>query len=86
MGYTPLHLASKSNSIQCFKILLNRSSTSIDRTNSRNETPLFIACKYNSVAVASVLLKEGANMQIFNSEFKTPLYVAIEHGFKDQAV
>ena len=83
MGYTPLHLASKSNSIQCFKILLNRSSTSIDRTNSRNETPLFIACKYNSVAVASMLLKEGANMQIFNSEFKTPLYVAIEHGFKD---
>jgi ankyrin repeat protein len=83
-GYMPLHLASKNNAIQCFKILLNRSTTSIlNRTNSRNETPLFVACKYNSVAAASMLLKEGANMHIFNNEFKTPLYIAIERGFKD---
>jgi len=67
-GWTPLHFAAQSNSeghIKCMEFLLNNEEVDIDvRDNRAIQTPLFVAVNSKNEQGITVLIKNGANLDI----------------------
>jgi ankyrin repeat protein len=73
-----LHHAAKRGDIETIQNLLPRCN--INEKNDDEETPLFVAIKYNQEAAATVLLKNGAYPNTFNKKGIDPLRKAIKNG------
>jgi hypothetical protein len=65
-GCLPLHCAAKTGSVQGAKCLISVCEMSVNSTNDRSETPLFLACRSGHVAVVKYLFSMGADAGICN--------------------
>lgn len=74
---TLLHLAVKSGSLECVKVLLNRGAKT-DVKNTDMNTPLHFAAKLKSSDCLIYLLKSGAKISEKNTSENTPLHYAAE--------
>jgi len=52
-------------------------NTPIDAQNKQNKTPLHIACELQTKKIISLLLQKGANANIIDKNFRTPLFFAV---------
>lgn len=77
-GFSPLHYAAASNSIECIKSLLSHSPELLERQGEEGQTPLFIAVQYGVHNSVDTLLSIGAdsNRSIVND--LSPLLWAIQ--------
>lgn len=71
----PLFIAAMLDDLELAKEALD----SIEKRDEENSTPLHIACKLGSIAVATYLVEEGAELEAVNHLGKTPLMIAIEN-------
>lgn len=74
---TLLHLAVKSGSLECVKVLLNRGAKT-DVKNTDMNTPLHFAAKLKSSDCLKYLLNSGAKICERNTSQNTPLHYAAE--------
>ena len=58
-GWSPLHLSGLCGHSSVARLLLDRGSTAIDDKNSDGETPLRLACRFESFEVAALLRDRG---------------------------
>jgi ankyrin repeat protein len=58
---SPLHLAIQNDKKTILKMLLEKSTVGIEETNSKGETPLYVACRKRQTSCIEVLLDHGAN-------------------------
>ena len=83
-GFTPLHYAALFEDNVEIVIKLLEMGAQVNTVNNLGSTPLHIACAYQKVSIAKVLLKHGANANAqIKSNGRTPLYLALEWG-KDE--
>ena len=76
-GYNSLHLAVRSGSIKIVSAIISVMST-IDTKTNRGETALHIAINYQFNLIAALLLNEGANPNIVDSDDEfSPLHYAV---------
>lgn len=78
-GCTALHLAAKAGSLKTVKVLLGCLLTStLERKDTGDNTPLHVACRHNRLDVLKFLLDKGADVTARNNRNMTCLDVAIE--------
>ena len=79
-GYTSLHLAVKSGYIECIKLLLSLGANvnlCIEAENLNGATALFLAVKTNqSIDIINLLIAEGADVDMVDSEHVSPFQIA----------
>lgn len=76
-GYNALHLAVRSGSLPITQHIA-RVMTNIDIKTTRGETPLHIAINYQYNTIAELLLNEGADPNILDSENEfSPMHYAV---------
>lgn len=90
-GQTPLHLAALNGQLKVAEKLVQIHETPSNLRDERNyhmpihfkdgngETPLLLAVKGGSTAVVEFLIEHGANVNDFNDDGTSPLYVAVEN-------
>jgi ankyrin repeat protein len=71
---SPLHCAAMVGSLAGTKYLIHGCGMDVNCTNSRAETPLFLACRSGHVEIAMFLLEEGADTHISNSNHENALH------------
>ncbi|XP_041356900.1 ankyrin-3-like [Gigantopelta aegis] len=82
-GETCLHIAVEQNSCEIVKILTDEGA-SVEMVNYFSQTPLVLACRYNYIAIADVLLGAGANPNTtgsFGNQRNTPLALAAKYNY-----
>ena len=83
VGTLPLHVALSSSAMcadmSVLKLLMSSKAVATITPTSSN-TPLHIACQYDEVAAAAVLVEYGADISAVNRFNKTPLDIAIQCG------
>ena len=52
----------------------------IDCIGYNNETPIFVAAKYNAVAALGVLIERFGSTSLPNADGESPLHIACRHG------
>jgi len=67
VGDTPLHIASKSNSIEIVRILLDYGANP-NSINAYGSTPLHVAARYGSLETVNLLLVYGADVNAVEFE------------------
>jgi len=82
-GYTALHLATKSNHIDLFSILLKGGASINSRTRDEGETPLILASENNNVGCVERLLDLKADINAQDSVGETALTSAARDNFPD---
>ena len=73
---TPLLVAIKSNSWNCFKVLV-RKNADMDEYNPQNENALVIAVRFNRLETVKKLLAKGANILATDREQESVTEMAI---------
>ncbi|XP_047024086.1 26S proteasome non-ATPase regulatory subunit 10-like [Helicoverpa zea] len=73
LNATPLHRAAAQGRSNIVELLLASPHIKVDVCDSTGSTPLHIACEEDREAVACMLVKAGANMELANKDKKTPL-------------
>ncbi|KAL4766789.1 ankyrin repeat-containing domain protein [Aspergillus nidulans var. acristatus] len=81
-GFTPLHKAVESNSLQIIRLLLD-AGANINSLTSENVTPLYLAAKLDRPFVVEELLRRGARVNLTTRANWSSLHVAISKGHKD---
>lgn len=76
-GLTPLLFATRSNCVECAKLLL-KAGASIERPTPEGVSPLMNAVDNGSYALANFLLDQGANPHVQDWWGRTALYIAID--------
>lgn len=71
-GYTVLHYAAMSNSLETINFLLD-SKIDINQKNMLGETPIFNAVRTNNLKVIKLLIKKGAEVNLCNDKGETVL-------------
>ncbi|STX52833.1 ankyrin repeat-containing protein [Legionella busanensis] len=86
-GDTPLHIAASRGYTDVINALLeNNADLNQPNAHDRRELPLHNAVKNNRVAVIKILLgKKEAKLNEADSFNQTPLYIAVEWGYKEAA-
>lgn len=75
-GWTPLHLAANENHKETVEYLLEHSADMEKRSNDERETPLLRALSEDSLQVAAVLLRHGADPNAGDYAQMRPLLLA----------
>ncbi len=78
-GMSAIWLASQEGKIEILDFLL-RLGVDVNVCDSKQRTPLFVACKNGHAAAAQLLLDHGANPHIFKHRGTSPLYFAARNG------
>ncbi|XP_035433063.2 26S proteasome non-ATPase regulatory subunit 10 [Spodoptera frugiperda] len=73
LSATPLHRAAAQGRNNIVELLLASPQIKVDMCDSTGSTPLHIACEEDREAVACMLVKAGADLEIANKDKKTPL-------------
>jgi ankyrin repeat protein len=81
-GYTPLHKAVESDSVQMVRLILN-GGANINSLTSENWTPLHLAARLNRLWAVEELLRRGSRVNSVTRKNWSPLHVAISNGHKD---
>jgi ankyrin repeat protein len=80
-GNTPLHTAATGNIIILEKIFNSKyfleNPSIINIQNNIGETPLHIACNFESINIIKLLLSKKANVNIYDNTHLTPLFYTI---------
>lgn len=63
-NWTLVHIAARNSYMELLKMLLSR-KTDIEKVSKNEGTPLFAASKYGRMDAVSLLLQEGANVNVF---------------------
>ncbi len=80
-GNLPLHIAVENKKSGVANIILTENKAAfINFPNKEKDTALHIACKKGDEYSVKVLLKHGANANVFDANGKTPLIIAVENG------
>lgn len=78
-GYTPLHHACESGSLDIVKKLLSAYPEGLNRTTLETDTLLHCASRSRNETLILYLVKEkGMNINVYNAKGETPLYLALE--------
>lgn len=84
-GNTHLHNAVKANETSRVKTLLNQGVAHMETKNNKGFTPLHEATQLQLGSMIDLLISRGANVMALNNQNKTPLYMAINQGDKENA-
>lgn len=82
-GISPLYLACQEGHTGTVLHLLFEINLDVDQSNDAGKTALHVACSRNHVEVVKSLLIKKANINVCDNKEKTPLDVAIDHGWKN---
>mmetsp|Transcript_1870 Transcript_1870/g.2973 ORF Transcript_1870/g.2973 Transcript_1870/m.2973 type:complete len:419 (+) Transcript_1870:111-1367(+) len=82
-GFTPLHLAAHSGSIEVVSILVVRKVNINAQTFFEKNTPLHIAVQEGWRAVSQYLIDMGADVNIVNAVGRAPMHIAAATGRVD---
>lgn len=74
-GWTPLHYAAYSGSINALQTLIKHGAD-VDAFDRHAQTPLHAAALAGNLAAGKALLKAGANINAINQQGTTPLQIA----------
>lgn len=76
-GNAPLHLAADKGYTECLKLLLARSSKTINlKSNSRQSTALHMAAENGYTECVQILLQTGSSHSVVNDKNQTALHLA----------
>ena len=78
-GYTPLHFACLTNSIDKVETLLAKVNN-LSLTTKEGFTPLHLACRYGSLELIQKLLWAKAPLELKTTDGRTPLHIACTRG------
>jgi uncharacterized protein len=84
-GWTPLHYAATGGHLEMIKLLLEENAY-IDAESPNKSTPLMMAAMYGTEDAAKLLLKEGADASIKNSQGLTAADFALQADRKGLSV
>jgi ankyrin repeat protein len=73
---TAMHIAAYYNKKHCLELLLNIPNIDINILNNKNESPLFDACKNNSIDCVKLLIDNKADLHIRNIDDQTIFDIA----------
>ncbi|XP_032520773.2 26S proteasome non-ATPase regulatory subunit 10-like [Danaus plexippus] len=73
LGATPLHRAAAQGRMEIVEMLTKCPHFKVDACDSTGNTALHLSCEEDREAVACLLVKAGASLEIQNKEKKTPL-------------
>jgi ankyrin repeat protein len=73
---TPLHIASKKNTIALIPFLVDNNAD-LNKKNVHGYTPLHYSCLYGHYEICSILLENGAKINKASNNGSTPLHQAI---------
>jgi ankyrin repeat protein len=72
-----LHITSKIGNFSLFNTIFELHINDINKVNDLNETPLFVAIKYNHSKIISFLIDNNADVNISNNSKETPLIASV---------
>ena len=72
-----LHISSKIGNFLIFNTIFEVNFNDINKVNNLNETPLFIAIKYNHTKIITFLIENQADVNISNKLKETPLIISV---------
>ncbi|KAK9271739.1 hypothetical protein L1049_002102 [Liquidambar formosana] len=76
LGLTALHIAAANGNLHLLQILLLEDPDGVNATTEMKETPLFFAVKNHFMDGVELLLRWGANSEIFNLRRQRPIDLA----------
>eukprot|EP00045_Choanoeca_perplexa_P003380 m.30869 g.30869 ORF g.30869 m.30869 type:complete len:275 (-) comp12008_c0_seq3:12-836(-) len=82
-NFRPLHYVKSET--QAMAMIRRGAAVNAIADGDKNETPLHQACIYGKLAVAKVLLNQGADIKALLTTKETPLHLACEWGHQDLA-
>ena len=82
---TPLYAAALHGNIDILTMIVNRGSI-IDSKQLQGATALFVPCVTGSYATTKFLLQHGANPNIIDDDYYSPLYISLVKGFNAELV
>ena len=80
-GWTLLHHAVNLPNAEVVKILLDNQCKPNAQTSSMKHTPLHLSVLKKNSSITELLLKMGANPNIFNADYVTPMHYIVEFGY-----
>ena len=78
-GRNALHYFAADDNDRLCDVLLQSRTLDINKPNANGETAAHIAATLNSAMILKLLVRKGADIEIFNSAKQTPLALAIVH-------
>ena len=85
-GMTSLHHCAIRGNHRVLQKLLRTPGIIKEPTDISGSTPLHLACTYNQIRIAKILITEGdANLRALDSDLRTPLHEACQEGNKEIA-
>jgi len=72
-----LHITSKIGNFSLFNTIFELHINDINKVNDLNETPLFVAIKYNHNKIITFLIDNNADVNISNNSKETPLIASV---------
>ncbi|XP_066533673.1 ankyrin repeat and SOCS box protein 2-like [Hoplias malabaricus] len=82
-GWIPLHESAYYGHVECLKILLRAEPQTINSRTVKNQTPLLLAVGRKHVPCVQYLLERGADPNLANNQWETPLHNACERGIEE---
>ncbi|KPK36438.1 MAG: hypothetical protein AMJ65_16175 [Phycisphaerae bacterium SG8_4] len=81
-GRTPLHLAAESADGDIIELLLDKGARIDARDEESGSTALHRAAQSGNKNAAELLIAKGADINAKDKQGHTPLYIAVNHGYK----
>ena len=79
-GMTSLHHCAIRGNHRVLQKLLRTPGIIKEPRDMQDSTPLHLACTYNQLAIAQILINEDANIRALDSDLRTPLHEACKYG------
>lgn len=84
--YLPFHLACQYGHSNVVSSLLKMQLNLLNKTNSQNQSALFIAARYGQEAIVALLLAKGATVEIMDQASVRPFEIALKNNHPKIAV